>query len=67
MGLSGMHPYGPMCGHIVDVYDGGSNHPDNLQTEHRRCGIIAGNERRNERRRGQTRHDDPLNRGDEWT
>lgn len=54
MTLSGRHPRGPQAGHIIDLHDGGTNHPDNLQTEHRRCNIAAGNKRRHERKRAAT-------------
>lgn len=53
MGRSGMDPMGPMLGHIIDLEDGGALYAlDNLQPEHRRCGIVAGNEARIRRRDG---------------
>lgn len=40
--LSGLHPLGGTIGHVTPLFDGGSNHLENMRPEHRRCNLSAG-------------------------
>lgn len=41
--LSGLHPQGPMAGHVIAVANGGAMYDRaNVRLEHRRCGLQAG-------------------------